>query len=1218
MKVKFGTMLALAAFAFTASADAPWSDTPVTCHWIGEVKAGTTTYGDYASWANPDNWAEGIVPGMSIVNGVTNGCLGCTAVFDRPCKYAAVDFIYGQILAISNIVVTGSTVPKITLGRPWEWSDPYLYLERGGGIYVSSDVAVAPEMRASIKYLRGANDPVTTFTFENNSATPFILRGFSGADVAFKSWAGSMTYCMKGTGEIRQTGTYAMSNYSMAIKLDMNGGKYVHAAGGSVSQIKTGNNGVLQHFEVPADKTLTINGDSQTVTADSDLVLEGEGTYSFTAGVSSTYGSVFAAASGKTLTLDCAITRTAGGKFTIGSWNPYSGGTVVLAPGRSFGGAPVEFYSCTLKLPTNETFSSAIAIRSDCSGKIAGGTDGESKLDGGIAGTTRPLTLSGRLAIASDITATTTLAAGAALSFRNADGSDTTAFTISSLKLMSDATIPVEDGVTATITAMNNNGHKLDIRPEGTGKVVFSGLSAGFSPLWLTINGRRGVVSSSGELVTQGSLSDDTAIDAHGGVVPDSAAAVVAVTTANGPAADSVTLAADSTSVMMLRQRQAVDDVQIDMSAGQTLSAGVVSVLPGAKSLTVGTSAGVGALAPNGDALELDAADAASKITVNAAVSMPSNTRIIKEGSGDVVFNGPATGLMEMQGGSLAFTNGENGVTLSGSNATFVVAGSVASGNRFDIAMTDGAVEMSGHLENSSIVVASNGVGRIDMTGGCVTGALICTANSSSKSAFRMKGGEFVNPSCANISGSGFAYMKIEGGVCRMTAADLLELGYENSMTFEQTGGEFRRSGVISVGRGYSKTIGSICLKGGKFVCDNDIRMPTYNGGGCGILTIEGADASFDIEGNYGIYLSLVVTNANNGKGYGNRSMVNLNGGTLKAYTLCRHGWYSNVAERAYLNFNGGTYDYRGWGAPFGAPGNVYQYSLDRVTSFEKGATLNVGSSYTASSPIPIETPVGKGVESIAWTPISGLPGSPLVVITDPDGTGEGASAFADVDDFGTITNVHVTSPGWNYTRATAKLYCGSCVDGNIVATFDCVLKDQKSGGFTKTGGGVFTINCTNTYTGATVVKGGTIKLGCDDAIDSRSALVLAGGTLDLDSHSQKFSSVSGTSGSIINGTLGLTGLTVDMNDAVARTYPTISAPVAFSAGAELTIVNPEAASARNSYTLANFAGGVSGDIVLSAESAAALPGGASEWRLTTSGNVLKLVKNIGMMLIVR
>ena len=238
MKVKFGTTFALAAFAFTASADAPWSDTPVTCHWIGEVYGGTTTDGDFASWTNPDNWEEGIVPGLSIADGVTNGCLGCTAVFDRPCKYPAVDFLYNpRILAISNIVVTGSAVPKITLGRPWQWNNPYLYLERGGGIYVSSDVAVAPEMRASIMYLRGANGPVTTFTFENNSATPFILKGFNGPDVAFKSYAGVITYRIKGTGEIRQTGTYSRSLFNLAVKLDMNGGKYVHAAGGSVDMI---------------------------------------------------------------------------------------------------------------------------------------------------------------------------------------------------------------------------------------------------------------------------------------------------------------------------------------------------------------------------------------------------------------------------------------------------------------------------------------------------------------------------------------------------------------------------------------------------------------------------------------------------------------------------------------------------------------------------------------------------------------------------------------------------------------------------------------------------------------------------------------------------------------------------------------------------------------------------------------------------------------------
>ena len=1194
------------AIAQSASAAAPWADTPVTCHWIGAVKAGTNGNGDYAEWRNPDNWEEGIVPGRVVADGVTNGCDGCVAVFDRACTYVNVDF--SGLVSVSNIVFSGSSVPRIYLGRD---SNAHIVLERLGGIYVDEDVVSAPYIRAPLQYYRGEPRTVTTLYLENNSASELEFKGrYEGPDIPFGNWVGACTLVVRGKGDVKRTGATVASGFYVTVNLDMSGGKYIQAVSDTLQSFRTGSRDFLQHLEISSGVTVQIN-DAGSIDASTDMLVDGAGKIKFVASTNPARVSVI---SGKTLTLDCLMERTAGKTMRVGWWD--NSGTVRLAPGRSFG-TSVEYYqSPSLQFLGSGTFAYALTIESSSKGTLIGPESGETKLTGGMSGTTRTFTLKGSVAIASDVTASTVFAADSKIAFRKADDADI-AFTISSVKLMGNKTVPVESGVTATITAINNNGYTLDIRPEGTGKVKFSGLSAGFSPIWLTINGRRGVISASGELVTQSSIADDTAIDAHGGVVPNSSASVVAVTTANGPAADNVMLAADSTSVMMLRQRQAVDDVQIDMSAGQTLSAGVVSVVSGAKSLTVGSSAGVGALAPNGDAIELDAADAASKITVNAAVSMPSNTRIMKEGSGDVVFNGPATGLMEMQGGSLSFTNGENGVTLSGSNATFVVAGSVASGSRFDIAMTDGAVEMSGHLENSRIVVASNGVGRIDMTGGCVTGALICTANSSSKSAFRMKGGEFVNPSHANISGSGFAYMKIEGGVCRMTAADLLELGYENSMTFEQTGGEFRRSGVISVGRAKHKTIGSICIKGGKFVCDNDIRMPTYNAGGGGIITVEGSDTAFNIEGNYGLYLSLVDNNQNSGKGYGNRSMVNLNGGTLKSYTICRHGWYSNVAERAYLNFNGGTYDYRGWGAPFGGL-DVYQYRLDRVTSFERGATVNVGSGYSASSPIPIEAPVGKGVESVAWTSISGLPGSPLVVITDPDGTGEGASAFAEVDDYGTITNIHVTSPGWNYTRATANLYLGRAVPENLIATFDCVLKDQKSGGFTKTGNGTFATSCTNTYTGATVVKGGTLQLGCDDAIDSRSALVLAGGKLDLNGHSQKFSSVSGTSGSVINGTLGLTGLTVDMQDAVAGIYPTLTAPVSFAAGAEVSILNAEAETGRHSYTFADFTGGVNGDIALSSEAIAALPSGNGIWQLKFMGSKLKLLRIKGAAFILR
>ena len=1204
--------VAVAVLALGASAAAPWSDMPVTCHWIGAVKAGSSTYGNYACWTNADNWAEGIVPGMFIANGVTNGCKGCTAVFDRACTYAAATPVYDKttILCISNIVFSGSAVPQITLGYPWNTADPYFYIENGGGIYVDADVREAPILRAGIKYLRSVAGPHNLY-FENNSSTTLSLNGFDGVDTPFPSWS-TMCLVMRGTGDIKSRRGYVNTGAGVRIQLEMSGGKFVQDYSSMIYTIQVNANKGRQHLEISSGKTLSVAGNPTPIVTQSDLLIDGDGTCSFSAAANKDVA--LGVSSGATLTFDCDVTRTSGGTLQIGN-SSHKGGTVALASGHSFGGAPINFYSTSLQLPSNETFASAMTLPAGCTGTIVGGLDGEAKITGGVGGNPAcSLTLKGKLAIASDITATTTLAADAEVSFRKA-ASEATAFTISTISLSGDKTILVEDGVTATIGAVSNNGYTLDIRPEGTGKVVFSGLSAGMAPAWLRINGSLGVVSASGELVTSSSVTDDTTIDAHGGVVPNSAGSVIAVTTANGPAADNVMLAANSTSVMMLRQRQVVDAVQVDMSAAQTLSAGVVSVLSGAKPLTVGSAAGVGSLAANDDALELETVDASSRMIVNAAVEIPANKRLVKEGAGEVVFAGPATGLMEIKGGSLVFTNGDNGVTLSASNATMAVAGSVASRN-FNAVTTEGTVEMSGHLGSGNFVAASNGVGCIEMTGGCVTGGLSCAANNASYGTFRMTGGEFVNPTTGNYQGFGYAYTKIDGGICRMTIAggtSVMPVSGHNGV-FEQTGGEFRREGGSFRVGGSSGALGVVCIKGGEFHCTGgDVVMPHYNGNASGILTVEGDNALFELDSSKIIHLACVGVTQNGGKGYGNTSMVNLNGGKLIAKAIARCGNYSNIAEKAYVNFNGGTFKPTDYGCPFGTVNDgTWEWRPDRVTSFERGAIIETGvSGYTD---VPIQAPVGEGVDSVAWTPVSGLPGAPVVKIEDPDGTGSGASAFADVDDYGTITNVHVTSPGWNYTRATAKLYTENNV---LVATFDCTLKEQVSGGFTKTGNGTFTFYATNTYTGATVLKNGTLKLGNDDVINSRSALVLSGGTLDLDGHSQTFSSVSGNSGSVVNGTFGLTGLVVDVTEAVAGRYPTVSAPVAFAPGAEVTLANVDAAAPQRGFTLANFTGGVSGGIVLSAESAASLPGGAGEWKLVTSGSRLKLVKNDGIMIIV-
>jgi hypothetical protein len=165
-------------------------------------------------------------------------------------------------------------------------------------------------------------------------------------------------------------------------------------------------------------------------------------------------------------------------------------------------GLPIQFLSGMLKLADGMTFTNALSIMNDSSslsGKICGGSEVAAKITGGVAGGVHNLLLTNRVAIASDITATSTLAAGSELSFCKADD-EATAFTISSLKLNCDATVPVENGVTATITAINNNGHTLDICSTGSGKVKFPGLGVGSAPAWLTLNGGKARIAPGGTL----------------------------------------------------------------------------------------------------------------------------------------------------------------------------------------------------------------------------------------------------------------------------------------------------------------------------------------------------------------------------------------------------------------------------------------------------------------------------------------------------------------------------------------------------------------------------------------------------------------------------------------------------------------------------------------------------------------------------------------------
>ena len=457
-----------------------------------------------------------------------------------------------------------------------------------------------------------------------------------------------------------------------------------------------------------------------------------------------------------------------------------------------------------------------------------------------------------------------------------------------------------------------------------------------------------------------------------------------------------------------------------------------------------------------------------------------------------------------------------------------------------------GALEiLDGSVVSSKLVVAGStyyGKGAVYQRGGSVTalGSATSWDNSSCVGSFQ---------SLPWIENNTHGYYELSGGT--FTALGRFSLGPGCGASWFQSGGYATFGKALGSDEQPLFQIGStrdsttspsstleMYVSGGTFDVGPDMEAGSnkevaFSGYGTRKkrlqVTVDGSGALLDFRNKH--LMGTVYDDS--------RSCFNIvNGGTLRANSINR-GHADSVSG---VNFNGGTF-------------RVYGESVDifhrhgtwpdagYVLVHEKGATIETTGPDVRAS-MPIQGLSGQGVTAITMSaPITGICFPPQVVI---DGDGVGASAVCVYDSkTSTISSIKVLCSGSGYTSATAYLQWGNSMTvtkaNNKDFALTCTLGNVvNTGSFTKAGEGYLDLSATNTWGGATIVKGGILKVCCDWAIPTNTAVKLAGGDLDLNHKVAKISSVEygAGGGRILNAENaeipGTASLAIDIADLVA------------------------------------------------------------------------------------
>jgi autotransporter-associated beta strand protein len=470
--------------------------------------------------------------------------------------------------------------------------------------------------------------------------------------------------------------------------------------------------------------------------------------------------------------------------------------------------------------------------------------------------------------------------------------------------------------------------------------------------------------------------------------------------------------------------------------------------------------------ASGGSVLTLAVSSGAPVITVtnNSAsigLSLAGTSGLTKSGAGTLILNGvnSYTGTTTVNAGAMSIAGpagSSAGLFIIGTSANAVV--NILPGATFsayNLALGEGPAAAGAVFQSGGTLTQSQGASVADFRIGDATSAY---------GYYQLSGGT-LNVNEIGVGGG-------NGGSATVGVLDV-------------TGGTLNNAGWITIGRGGTTSSGAVNVSGNTVVTlpgtVGGSHIGLNWGGGLGALSLLNIFNGGSVAGpaSTAYYLDLSVSG-----GAGSAGVVNLNsGGTLAIGAVTASG----AGSTSLLNFNGGVLKATTANASFLTSANI-----KGIYAFANGATIDDGGNAITVS-VPLLAPTEYGVSSIALVNGgSNYIGAPLVSING--GSGTGATALAQVNfSTGQVTNLLITSAGSGYTASDSLTVTFTGGGGNGASAGTVSFVPNVSGGLTKAGAGTLTLGGANTFTGKTTVSNGTLLL---TGTLSGDAVVAGGGTL--------------------------------------------------------------------------------------------------------------------------